>query len=560
MMASLAYVLGCSGGDPPPGSGGMGGATSGGSGGMGGSGGGVGEGGSSSGTGGAGDEGSDCKVREIFPGLCNCVIRQDGTLWCWGPERCIANDAKDGDALAHITVPGGVLTLDVGPGGETLAVNQTGELFYWGTWGDRVPDPIRDARAASGTEREPIRFPDTPAGIRDAAIDGESFFCVLRDDNDVSCWNEQRVAWQTFALGGGARITEIIANYPAVCGLDEAGAIHCVTPREESCDPVQPDFGGEGVVSLRRGCAVTESGAVYCGIGERAGGGACLGAPVLVPDVAAADFAETDFNQCYVTLDGGVRCQGRGDAGELGTGAFIDRTTFADVDLWAGKAKRVTFGATPCAVLENDRLWCWGDELPEPGPTKVAIPTMVPLCADDPAPTPPAPTPLDGFVDVTGAPSEAVELTSFDGGCEGLDVGTIVYRRSSNELDYGVCGPTGLLERAGSFTGFYGAQLYVGMFEYADKAYPPPEGQEKGFGVFLWAQKSGLNQTSCISDNGALSGGLTQTFIGVGEEVCGAKATVLSTSPFRIQLNFTHRRFAEIELRPVPGTDAITMP
>ncbi|WP_437298534.1 hypothetical protein [Sorangium sp. So ce426] len=33
------------------------------------------------------------------------------------------------------------------------------------------------------------------------------------------------------------------------------------------------------------------------------------------------------------------------------------------------------------------------------------------------------------------------------------------------------------------------------------------------------------NQTSCISDDGALSGGLTQTSIGVREEVCGARAT-----------------------------------
>jgi hypothetical protein len=323
---------------------------------------------------------------------------------------------------------------------------------------------------------------------------------------------------------------------------------------------VQLDFGGEGVVSLRRGCAVTGSGAVYCGIAERAGGGACLGAPVLVPDVSAADVAQASFNQCYVTLEGGIRCQGRGDQGELGNGAYIDRTTFVDVDLWAGKAKRVTLGITPCAVMENDRLWCWGDTLPEPGPTRAAIPTMVPLCAGDPAPTPPAPTPLDGFVDVTGTPSGAVELTGSGAGCEGLDVGTVVYRRSANELDYGVCGPAGLLERDGSITGFYGAQLHVGMFEYVDEAYPPPEGREKGFGVFLWSRKSGINQTSCISDDGALSGGLTQTSIGVGEEVCGAKATVLSTSPLRIRLNFTHRRFAEIELQPVPGADAISMP
>ncbi|WP_437518169.1 RCC1 domain-containing protein [Sorangium sp. So ce1099] len=560
MLASLAYVLGCSGGDPSDGSGGIDGATSGGSGGMGrsgGSGGMGGSGGSAGEGGGSAGAGSGCEVSEIFPGLCTCVIKQDGTLWCWGAENCIANDAEDGDELAQITVPGGVLTLDVAGSGETLAVNRAGELFYWGEY---EPDPVHAARAAAGTEREPVRFPDTPAGIRKVAIDNDNWFCVLRDDNDVSCWDDELDTWQSLTLGGAARIMEISAAPWSVCGLDAAGAVHCAGPSHESCAPVQLDFGGESVVSLRKGCAVTESGAVYCGVGDENDAGPCLAAPVPVPDVSAADYAEATFNQCYVTLEGGIRCQGRGGDGELGNDGYVDRTTFVDVDLWAGKAKRVTLGITPCAVLENDRLWCWGNGLPEPGPTRAAIPTMVPLCAGDPAPTPPAPTPLDSFVDVTGTPSGAVELTDAVGRCEGLDVGTVVYRRSTNALDYGVCGPTGLLERSGSITGFYGAQLHVGMFEYVDEAYPPPEGQEKGFGVFLWSQKSGINQTSCISNDGAMSGGRSRTVLGTGDEACGAKAIVLSTSPFRIQLNFTHRRFAEIELRPVPGTDAITMP
>ncbi|WP_159397393.1 RCC1 domain-containing protein [Sorangium cellulosum] len=511
----------------------------------------------SGGAGGAGDGSSDCKVREIFPGGCTCVIKQDGTLWCWGFESCMGNDAADGDALAQITVPGGVLTLDDGPAGGTLAVNQAGELFYWG---EPEPGPVSDARAAAGTEREPVRFPDTPAGIRKAAIYDDNFFCVLRNDNDVSCWNEELDAWMTLALGGGARIAEITAEPLVVCGLDEAGAVHCVAPRAASCAPVQLDFGGERVVSLRKDCAVTESGAVYCDVGKRLGGNSCPSQPALVPDASAVDFARSFENQCYVTSDGGIRCQGQGEKGQLGNGAGIDRTTFADVDLWAGRAKRVVLGSTSCAVLEDDRLWCWGDRLPEPGPVQAWIPTMVPLCEGDPAPTPPAPTPLESFVDVTGTPSAAVEVTDIASACEGLDVGTVVYRRNRDDIDYGVCGPTGLLRREGSITGFYGSLQHVGMFEYVDEAYPPPAGQEKGFGVVFWSEARGRHQTSCLSNDGALVGGRFQTAVEIGQEACGPKATVLSSSPFRLQLNFTHRRVAEIELRPIPGTDAIVMP
>lgn len=506
---------------------------------------------------GTGDVEAGCKVKELHAGLCNCVIKQDGTLWCWGVENCIANDREDGDELAQIVVPGGVLTMDETSSGQTLAVSAAGELFYWG---EPEPDVITAARTIAGTEREPIRFPNTPAGIRDVAIAGKDFLCVLRGDSDVSCWDEDVDAWQNVVLGDGSRLTKLAAGWYTVCGLDEAGAVHCITPHLTSCGSVPLDLSGEEVVSLGRDCAVTRTGAAYCGLFAPPAGTDCTAVPELQPEVLATDVATAVFNQCFVTLEGGVRCQGSGSEGDLGNGAFIDRTTFVDVDLWAGKAKRVTLGITPCAVLENDRLWCWGSGLPEPLSTTTAVPTMIPLCANDVAPTPPAPVPLDDFVDVTGTPAGAVELTGASASCDGLDVGTIVYRHDTGSPDFGVCSPTGPLANSGYITGIYEAPLYAGMFEYVDEAYLPPAGREKSYGAVLWSRGSGINQTTCLSDDGALSGGRSALNLEEGDEACGSRAIVLSVSPPRIRLNFTHRRFAEIELQPVPGADTITMP
>jgi hypothetical protein len=54
--------------------------------------------------------------------------------------------------------------------------------------------------------------------------------------------------------------------------------------------------------------------------------------------------------------------------------------------------------------------------------------------------------------------------------------------------------------------------------------------------------------------------GRTTTHLKVDDEACGASALVTNLSPLRVRLSFSKRRYAEVELKAVPGTAEIANP
>ncbi|RYZ03510.1 MAG: hypothetical protein EOO73_27635 [Myxococcales bacterium] len=498
-----------------------------------------------------GETEATCKVAEVFADGCTCVLKQDGRLACFGSEKCLGATSGKREAWGNITVPGGVKTLNVGESGHVLAVNQAGVVYYWG--GSSELPAVTSARAATGPKAGPIALPGAPVDARLVAIAGNELFCVAGGDNDVSCWFKE--GWHQLTLGSGAKLVDLSISDWSVCALDEAGSVTCLDMVGEDCAQLAIDVGGDKVVSIDKGCAITEGHAVYCGMGTA--GYNCGAQAELVPDVEATHFGTDGQTWCFLDPSGVVRCRGQGDDGELGNGAALDREGFVKVDLWAGKAKSYALGRQSCAVLEDDRLWCWGHDLPVPGEELALTPRLVPLCSADQEPTSPAPTLVDGFEDLTGTPTGAVLESGTV--CDEVPVGTVVYDTNLLDIDYSVCAPTGLLRRAGSATGFYGGQHHVALLTYADVTHPPVEGQQKGFGAVFFNSHSSTTQFSCLSNDGALSGGLTTTRPAVGDQVCSG-ATLLSLSPLRVRLTFPQRRYAEVELKPVPGTASITMP
>lgn len=522
--------------------------------------GGVAEGKAGAGSGGAGSSvDAECKVAEVSSGSCTCVLKQDGTLWCFGLDWCQGVSTSDQQtSLRQVVVPGGVRALAVSPTGEgeVLAANLAGELYYWG---NTSPDPVKTARL-NGPKMGPIAFPGAPKDVRLVAIESASRFCVVSGDNDVSCWVDYDKVWKTFKLGSDGKLVAITLSGFAVCGLSEAGSVECLAPsiQNTECATLKIDV-GEKVKSLSRECLITESNAVYCKLANGAQN-VCGAQPIRVPDISATAYGARTFGSCYLDPTGVVRCTGEGSAGELGNGATVDRDVYVDVDLWAGKPKSFSMGWASCAVLENDRLWCWGGELPKPGPAKTRTPVLIPLCKSDTAPTPPAPTPLEGFEDITGTPAAAVEVQNFAADCPALPVGTVVYTRGQIDLDYAVCGPTGVLERDGWITGFYGGQHYVGLFRYVDDAYPLPDGQSQAYGAVFFNTAASSQQSNCMSNDAAFSDGRTTTRLKLNDEACGASAVVTGVSPLQLRLSFTKRRYADIELKAVPGTAEIARP
>ena len=67
------------------------------------------------------------------------------------------------------------------------------------------------------------------------------------------------------------------------------------------------------------------------------------------------------FAMCVLTSSGGVKCKGSNVDGQLGDGTQTDRTSFVDVQgLTSGVASISADWGTICAVLTNGGLKCWG--------------------------------------------------------------------------------------------------------------------------------------------------------------------------------------------------------
>jgi alpha-tubulin suppressor-like RCC1 family protein len=68
-----------------------------------------------------------------------------------------------------------------------------------------------------------------------------------------------------------------------------------------------------------------------------------------------------DRHTCAVTADGGVRCWGANDTGQLGDGTDAGRATPVPVAGLTSPIETVVAGeGHSCAVTAGHRAWCWG--------------------------------------------------------------------------------------------------------------------------------------------------------------------------------------------------------
>ena len=85
--------------------------------------------------------------------------------------------------------------------------------------------------------------------------------------------------------------------------------------------------------------------------------------PTPLVEIDAIDIATGRLHTCAVIRDGGVRCWGRQDSGQLGQSGVNSGqspTSMPNIDL-GGNAKQVAVGEThSCALLEDKTVRCWG--------------------------------------------------------------------------------------------------------------------------------------------------------------------------------------------------------
>lgn len=161
----------------------------------------------------------------------------------------------------------------------------------------------------------------------------------------------------------GGSIAEIATFLNQSCALLSNQTVQCWGRAADGTDASPAPMVVPGIAKatdLAAGCALSEDGLVRCWSGLNA-------SPRAVPNlsgVKAIAGADT-HHKCALMEDGGVMCWGRNDAGQLGTGNYVDTTEplpVLDSDgapLKGAAAIAVGLYHT-CAVLTDGSAACWG--------------------------------------------------------------------------------------------------------------------------------------------------------------------------------------------------------
>lgn len=316
-----------------------------------------------------------------------CAITGTGGVQCWGANRYgELGDGTQTDRSKPVNVLGlttGVRAIAAG-GGHTCALLDTGGVKCWGDDGDGQLGNGGDFSEMDSPI--PVGVSGLASGVASIAAAGE-YTCALLTSGGVKCWGFEINLVGTSPVdfpGFGSGFVAIAAGGNRFCALTSSGGVMC---QGENIDglglnyfdgPVSVPGLTEGVVALAAGgmhtCALLASGGLKCwgenftgqlGLGAGDTGTGDFTAPPL--DVVGLSSGVTNVaagsdHTCAVTTNGGAKCWGYGNYGQLGTGDDYDRSAPADVvGLASGVRSIAAGGLSTCALLVSGRLKCWGD-------------------------------------------------------------------------------------------------------------------------------------------------------------------------------------------------------
>lgn len=272
-------------------------------------------------------------------------------------------------------------------------------------WGDNSTGGLGDGTTTSSTT--PVDVVGLPAD-NIAVAAGDRFSCALTAGGAVSCWGHNEFG----QLGDGTwtnRFTPV-----AVVGLDR-GVATIAARGEHTCalrdsrvlcwggnidgqlgdgtttdrpEPVEVS-GLDEVSSIATGgehtCAILVEGGVTCwgwNVAGQLGNGSTTNSlrPVAVKGLTSGVSAVTTGGRhtCALMTQGGVRCWGYGEFGQLGNGSTTDSSVPVDVSGLSGGIASITAGGNlTCGLRTAGGVACWGID-PTGASDFATVPTVIP--------------------------------------------------------------------------------------------------------------------------------------------------------------------------------------
>ncbi len=325
-----------------------------------------------------------------------CVIRKDGTVWCW-------NSAFNADARPH-QVPGLDDAVEVASGGSNgCARRAEGSVVCWGI---NVSGQLGDGTFTSSAT------PVVVKGLRDVKqIDARlQRTCAIDGAGKVWCWGQNAKctlgicddnANLPVQVQGVADVVDISLGFDHACAVQRDGTVYCWGNQRGGALGNNVD-GDWGIATATRVLGLGGASHVISGTGYSCTTGtsglSCWGYGTyyfnnaLVQDIASytpftvmtpaalRSLAAGEAHQCALTASGAV-CRGSNTSGQLGDNTFhpgwVAKTpdnTFVNVVDSSKFVEISAYAHGTCALTSDERVLCWGEVSPnvdKTAPTEV---------------------------------------------------------------------------------------------------------------------------------------------------------------------------------------------
>ena len=283
--------------------------------------------------------GLNTTVKMISPGINHyCAVTSSGGALCWGWNMF----GQLGSELGSLK-PTYVYGLSSGVKSVTTGIYHTCALTDQGgvkCWGRNDYGQIGDGSYTDSSVPKTVAA--LTSGISEVSA-GQNFNCALTDQDGVKCWGSNGNG----ELGNGTTISSSIP-------VDVTGLNTKITAINSS---------------LSHTCALTLQGGVKCWGSNWKGqlGNGTINhssTPVDVLGLSSGIIAISAGGEytCALTDQGGIKCWGDNQYGQLGDGTTIRRTTPVDVTGLTGGVVAVDAGGdSTCALTTLQGVKCWGN-------------------------------------------------------------------------------------------------------------------------------------------------------------------------------------------------------
>jgi alpha-tubulin suppressor-like RCC1 family protein len=270
-------------------------------------------------------------------------------------------------------------------------------------WGYDLHGELGDGTTTS-TSRPTLSAIPALTGAK-AVAGGGYFTCALTAGDGVRCWGDDRTGQLGVMLPDASTplssppAMDILSNaqaiatgYDVACALTSAtagGGVRCwgnnasgqlgigsASPAMVAVPPTADVLTGVKTIVAGLGrhvCALTTSGGLRCW-GQNTHGQLGLGSSGTTPVFSPPNGDVLDnvtavsvgfYHTCAAMADGGLRCWGSNDHGQLGDGTMADRAAppTTTTVLAGTMVKAIAAGYThTCALTVAGAVYCWGDD------------------------------------------------------------------------------------------------------------------------------------------------------------------------------------------------------